>query len=78
METTNEKEKVMIIHRIVAQSARDNLGFSVIAARVSGVHPYVTWLVDAEGHRHHGDYCSTAKDCLQSYLERCAENGVEA
>lgn len=68
----------MITHRVVAQSERDARGFSIMCARVSGVHPYVTWLVDAEGSKHYGDYCSTAKQALESYLERCNDNGMEA
>lgn len=76
-----QSERVfMSVHviRIIQRSEKDSAGYSVIVCEVEGVHKYVTWLCDAEGNKHYGDYCATFEKAMQSYFERCEENGVAA
>lgn len=66
------------IKRTIQRSSKDSAGFSVVLCEVGGVHKYVTWLVDAENNKHHGDYCASFKDAMESYFDRCRMNKLEA
>lgn len=66
------------IVKTIMQSKKDASGFGIILCEVEGVHKYVTWLVDPENNKHHGDYCVTVEAAVNSYFERCHENRVKA
>ncbi len=77
MQAKNEGFKMDIV-RIINTSKADKSGFQIVLAEVTGFHKFVTWLRDAEGNYHHGDYCQSLKDAMESYFDRCTMNKIEA
>lgn len=68
----------MNIERIINTSKADKDGFQIVLAEVIGAHKFVTWMRDAEHNYHGGDYCETLPKAMQSYIDRCNFNRMEA
>lgn len=68
----------MNIVRIINTSKADKDGFQIVLCEVEGHHKFVTWLRDAEHNHHYGDYCKTLPEAMQSYIDRCNFNRIEA
>ena len=68
----------MNIVRIINTSKADKDGFQIVLCEVEGHHKFVTWMRDAEGNNHHGDYCKSLPEAMQSYIDRCNFNRIEA